>query len=126
MSDLAKFQQQVDRLYSLTVYLRWLVVLICWLTLGVYGIWQIREAIALWFDYFTWSAVYYTFHFNFVPTLCLAICVGVTVSSLVRQSRNTIWGIPHQERKQLERQVTKILAVGKKHPLWKWISKNDE
>ncbi|WP_036477157.1 hypothetical protein [Myxosarcina sp. GI1] len=123
MIDSAKFRQQVEKLYNLTVYLRWLFVLFCWLTLGVYGIWQIKNAIALWFDYFTWSAVYYTFHFHLIPTLCLAFCVGVTVSTLVRQSKNIIWGIPKSEKKQLEKRVKRILAVGTKHPLWKWISK---
>ena len=116
------FEKKVQRLYQLTLYTRWLFVLISWLTVGVYGIWGLRAEIALWFDYFTWSAVYYGFHFNLIPTLCLAFCVGVTVSVLVWQSRNIIWGLPEREKRQLEKQVSNIIASDGKHPLWKWIN----
>ncbi|WP_019508533.1 hypothetical protein [Pleurocapsa sp. PCC 7319] len=115
------FQSKVAKLYRLTVYGRWLFILFNWLTFGVYALWNLREEIALWFDYFTWAAVYYGFHFNFVPTLCLAFCVGTTVSVLVWQSRNLLWGLPAQEQRQLEKQVKKILKQGATHPLWKWI-----
>lgn len=115
------FQSKVAKLYRLTVYGRWLFILFNWLTFGVYALWNLREEIALWFDYFTWAAVYYGFHFNFVPTLCLAFCVGTTVSVLVWQSRNLLWGLPTQERRRLEKQVEQILDQGATHPLWKWI-----
>jgi hypothetical protein len=115
------FQRQVAKLHQLTVYARWLLVLFCWLTLGTYAIWGLRNEIALWFDYFTWSAVRYGLMFNFIPAICLAFCIGMTVSVLVWQSRNIIWGLPAQERKQLEKQVERILATGSKHPLWKSI-----
>lgn len=115
------FQQKVARLHQLTVYFRWLFVLFSWLTLGTYALWNLREEIALVFDYFTWAAVYYGLHFNFLPTLCLIFCVATTISVLVWQSRNIIWGLPPKEKRQLEKQVEKILASGRKHPLWKWI-----
>ena len=116
------FQHQVARLHQLTIYARWIFVLSCWLTLGVYAIWNLKEEIAIALDYFTWAALYYGLHFNFLPTLCLAFCTAVTVSVLVWQSRNLIWGLPEQEQRQLERRVEKILARGEKHPLWKWIN----
>lgn len=116
------FQRKVNRLYQLTVYARWLFIATSWLTIGVYGLWGLRDEISLWFDYFTWSAVYYGFHFNLIPTLCLAFCIGITIAVLVWQSRNLIWGLPVQEKRQLEKQVKKILNRGAKHPLWKWIN----
>lgn len=116
------FEQKVAKLHQLTVYGRWLFVLVSWLTLGSYALWNLREEIALWFDYFTWSALYYGFHFNPLATVCLAFCVGMTVSVLIWQSRNIIWGLPVNEQRQLERKVEKIQAQGKKHPLWKWIN----
>ncbi len=115
-------EHKVARLHRLTVYGRWLFVLVSWLTLGSYAFWSLKEEIALVFDYFTWAAVYYGFHFNFLPTLCLAFCVGVTISVLVWQSRNIIWGLPADEQRQLKKQVKKIQARGKKHPLWRWIN----
>lgn len=118
----AEFEQKVAKLHRLTVYGRWLFVLVSWLTLGIYALWNLREEIALWFDYFTWAAVYYGFHFNFLPTLCLAFCVATTISVLIWQSRNIIYGLPPEEKRQLEKQVRKIQKRGRKHPLWKWIN----
>ncbi len=117
------FKQKVARLHQLTVYGRWFFVLFSWLTLGFYALWQLKEEIALCFDYFTSAAVYYGLHFNLVPTLCLIFCIATTLSVLVWQSRNIIWGLPINEQRQLERQVKKIQAKGKKHPLWKWINR---
>jgi hypothetical protein len=117
----SNFQRQVEKLYQLTVYARWLFILCCWLTLGTYALWQMRREIALLFDYFTWAAVRYGLIFNLLPAFCLSFCIGITVSVLLWQSRNIICGLPVQERKYLEKQVNKILAAGRKHPLWKWI-----
>ena len=118
----ADFKQKVARLHRLTVYGRWLFVLVSWLTLGTYALWHLKEEIALCVDYFTWAAVYYGLHFNLVPTLCLIFCIATTISVLTWQSRNIIWGVPANEQRQLERQVAKIQARGKRHPLWKWIN----
>jgi len=116
------FQKKVSKLYQLSMYGRWLFVLASWLTLGVYALWNLREEIAICWDYFTWAAVYYGLHFNFLPTLCLAFCIGVTTSVLVWQSRNLIWGLPADERQKLEKQVKKIMAKGNRHPLYRWIN----
>ena len=116
------FKQKVDKLYKLSIYGRWLLVVFSWLTLGLYAIWNLQEEIAISLDYFTWASVYYGLHFNFLPTLCLAFCIGVTVSVLSWQSRNVIWGLPEIEKRKLEKRVNKIMARGSKHPLWKWIN----
>ena len=116
------FQYQVARLHQLTVYARWLFVLFSWLTLGFYALWNLKEEIFLCLDYFTRAAVYYGFHFNFLPTLCLAFCFATTISLLFWQSRILIWGLSEQEQHYLEKRVEKILAQGKNHPLWKWIN----
>ena len=116
------FQHQVARLHKLTIYARWIFVLFCWLTLGTYALGNLQEEIAICLDYFTWAALYYGLYFNFLPTICLAFCVATTTSVLVWQGRNLIWGLPILERHQLEKRVHKILAIGKKHPLWKWIN----
>lgn len=116
------YQRQVQRLHRITVYTRWLVVILCWLTFGVYGIWGLRQEIALWLDYFTWTAVRYGIAYNPLPSLCLAFCIGMSASVLVWQSRNIIWGLPARERYRLEQQVKRIVAKGPNHPLWKWIN----
>ena len=115
------FQKKVTKYYRLTIYMRWLIVIFLWLTLGIYGIWGIRHEIQLWLDYFTWSAIYYGLAFNPIPTLCLAICVGMTISVLVRQSRCVIWGLSKKEQYYIEQKVSKIIASGSSHPLHRWL-----
>ena len=122
MTDLKpNLDKQVKKLYQLTIYGKWLLVLCSWLTLGIFGLWGLRHEIDLWLDYFTWSAVRYGIHFNPIPSLCVAFCIGMTVSVLVWQSRNIIWGLPAPERYRLEQRVKRILADGSSHPLRKWI-----
>ncbi|MDJ0647161.1 MAG: hypothetical protein QNJ60_00505 [Xenococcaceae cyanobacterium MO_188.B19] len=116
------FHKKVKKLYRLTVYFRWIVVVFSWLTFGAYGIWGLRSEISLWLDYFTWTALRYGLAFNIIPTICLAFCIGMTISVLVWQSRNIIWGLPPQEKQDLEKQVEHILAKGKRHFLYKWLN----
>ena len=116
------FERKVRKLYRLTIYFRWIVVLFSWLTFGVYGIWGLRSEISLWLDYFTWAALRYGLAFNIIPTICLAFCIGMTISVLVWQSRNIIWGLPAQEKQDLEKKVQRILAKGKRHFLYKWLN----
>ena len=115
------FAKKVRKFYQLTIYFRWILVIFSWLTFGIYGIWGLRSEINLWLEHFTWAAVRYGLAFNLIPTICLAFSVGLTVSVLVWQSRNILWGLPPKEKFDLERRVEKILAKGKRHFLYKWL-----
>ncbi len=116
-----QFEQQVQRLHRLTIYARWLVVGLLWLTIAPLCLWSLRSEFALWRDYFTWTAVRYGLAYNRLATFGLVICLGMTVSTLVWQSRNVLWKLPVTERKRLEKQVLRIRRKGKSHPLWKWV-----
>lgn len=113
------FKQQVQKLHNLTVYGRWLVVALLWLTIGSLSLWGLRSEIALLQQYFTWVAVRYGLFYNPLPTFGLGLCIGMTVSVLVWQSRNILLGLPQQEQQRLEQQVHKIRQQGPSHPLWK-------
>ncbi|MEA5618532.1 hypothetical protein VB711_11890 [Cronbergia sp. UHCC 0137] len=115
------FTQQVQKLHQLTVYGRWLFVSCLWLTIGSVSLWDIREEIALWKQYFTWSALRYGLYFHPLATFGLSFCIGMTASVLIWQSRNILIGLPPQEKERLEKQVCQIRKQGKTHPLWKWI-----
>lgn len=117
------FRQQVQRLHHLIVCSRWLIVLALWICLAPISLWALRSEIALWLDYFTWTAVRYTIIYNRLPSLGLILCIGATVAVLIWQSRNILWGMPQDYVEYLERQVLNIRRQGKSHPLWKWIMK---
>ncbi|MCU0551506.1 MAG: hypothetical protein MUC48_19355 [Leptolyngbya sp. Prado105] len=115
------FQSAVQRLHQLTVLGRWLVVLGMWLSIGALSLWGLSYPISLMRDYFTWSALRHGLANNLLATVGLALCIGMTLSVLVWQSRNIVFGLPKDERERLERMVLKIRQQGKSHPLWKWI-----
>lgn len=115
------FKQQVQRLHQLTVYGRWLVVGLLWISVAPLSLWALRSEIALWLQYFTWVAVRYGLYYNPLPTFGLASCIGMTVSVLVWQSRNILLGLPRPEQRRLEQQVLRIRQQGSSHPLWKWV-----
>lgn len=115
-------KKQVHRLYQITIYARWVVVVCCWFTLGLFGIWGLREEFSLWQEYLTFAAVRYGLAYNLLPSFCLTFCIGITAAVLARQSLYFIrGGISAKERKTLEKQVQKISETGPSHPLWKWV-----
>jgi hypothetical protein len=118
------FKNQIDNLYHLTVYGRWFVIGLLWLTVGIYSLWQLRASISLMQEDFTWAAVKYGLIFNLIPALGLCLCVGMMTGTLVWQSRNIIWGIPKKEQQRLIKQVGNIRKQGSSHPLWKWVVKS--
>jgi hypothetical protein len=115
------FQQQVMRLYQLTVYSRWCFVGFLWLVIAPICLWHLRSEIAMWLDYFTWTAVRYTIIYNRFASIGLSLCIAWTVSTLLWQSDHILRGIPPEERRSLEKQVLRIRRQGKKHFLWKWV-----
>lgn len=117
------FKAQVKRLYQLTVYGRWLLVSILWVTLAPWSLWGWRYEISLLRSHFTWAALRYGIIFNPLPALGLTFCIGITIAVLVWYSRNVLLGIPRQEQKRLEQQVNRIYQQGPSHPLWKWVCK---
>lgn len=119
----SSFIQQVQRLHELTVYGRWLLVIFLWLTLAPLCLWDLRAEIALLREYFTWASVRYGLFFHPFATLGLGLCVGMTLSVLMWQSRNILFGMPVPEKQRLEKQVYRIRQQGPSHPLWKWVCK---
>src|SRR5919202_2658754 len=77
------FKAQVKRLHQLTVYGRWLVVGILWITLAPLSLWGWRYEISLLRSHFTWAGVRYGIVFNPLPALSLAFCLAMTVAVVV-------------------------------------------
>ncbi len=117
------FKSQIDNLYRLNVYGRWLVIGLMWLTIGAYSLWGLRYPISLIQEDFTWAAVKYGLITELIPALGLCLCVGMMTGTLVWQSRNIIWGISKKEQQRLIQQVGNIRKQGSSHPLWKFVVK---
>ena len=117
------FKAQIDNLYRLNIYTRWSIIALMWLTIGAYSLWGLRRPIDLIQEDFTWAAVKYGLIGEPIAAFCLCLCVGVMTGTLVRQSRDMIWGVPKREQERLTQQVGNIRKQGNSHPLWKWVVK---
>lgn len=69
-------------------------------------------------EYFTWSAIRVGMIFHPLATIGLGLCIGMTLSILVWQSRNIVWGLPKSEQEWLQQRILKIQQQGPSHPLW--------
>ncbi|MBE9116978.1 hypothetical protein IQ249_13815 [Lusitaniella coriacea LEGE 07157] len=117
----ADIERQVRRLHQFSVYRRWLFAGICWITLGTFSIWALRDRVALGLEHFTWALVRYSIIYDPIPALSLGFCVGITTAILVWQSYNILFGFSPEYRRHLEKQVRRIRNLGNRHPLWKRI-----
>ncbi|MBF2078609.1 MAG: hypothetical protein IGR76_08820 [Synechococcales cyanobacterium T60_A2020_003] len=113
-------ETDIQRLYELTIYARWVVVGLLWLTVGVWSLWTFRHDIQLMHQYFTWAAARFALEFNPLAAAGLGLCVGMTVAVLIVQSRTILFGLPASERQRLKQQALKIRQQGQSHPLWRW------
>ncbi|MEI6441883.1 MAG: hypothetical protein WCO29_01820 [Nostocales cyanobacterium ELA583] len=119
------FVEQIQKLHRLTVYGRWLFSLCLWLIIAPLCLWDLRVEISLLQQYFTWVGLRYALIFHSLSTLGLSLCIAMTTSVLVWQSRNILWGLPLEEQENLKKQVYRIRQQGSSHPLWKWVCENN-
>ncbi len=114
--------QQVAKLQQLEVWRRWLSMLLMWLTLGSWSLWELRESIVILREYFSWSGVVYGCYFHLGGGCGLLFCVLSTCSSLVWQIGHVSGQLSAKERHQLEVRVQQIQASKKENWLWRWIN----
>ena len=111
--------QKVQRLIAVQVRLRWLLVIFMWLTVGTMSLWQLRADISMWLEFFTWAAVRVAIRHEQFAFLGLGLCTALTLSTLIRQSWNILFGLSKQEYADLVKTVQKIEERGVKHWLWR-------
>lgn len=116
-----EFQAAVERLHELTLWWRWFLVIVLWITVGGFSLWILRGDISLLKEHFTWASVRYALAFNRGAAIGLGLCLGMTLAVLMWQTRNILWGRPQAWQKRLERRVWQIRLQGSSHPLWRWV-----
>ncbi|WP_353258123.1 hypothetical protein [Prochlorothrix hollandica] len=115
-----------DRLHHLQVQGRWLFNSLTWLLLLPPSLWAFQPEFQLWQQAFTWVALRYGLLAHPWATLGIFFPFATTLSTLIWQSRNIIWGLPHRDLRQLEQQVNRIKAKGPSHLLWCWVWGDEE
>ena len=113
--------RQVQRLYQLNLYRRWLFIILCWLTLGSFSLWKLRGEFELWHEHFTWVTLRYGLAFNLLPAFSLLFCIVITGVVWVRHSTHIIRGLSPREKIRLKNQLRKIQQLKPNHPLRKWV-----
>ncbi|MFQ3615205.1 MAG: hypothetical protein SNJ57_00425 [Cyanobacteriota bacterium] len=113
------FQAEVDRLHQHLMTMRWWWLRLLWLTVVPLSLWHLRDEIALWRQYFTWTAVRYGLLYHPLAATGLILCASLTVSTLLWHSYALLFGIPADHRRRLSERVLEIRQRGPKHPLWR-------
>ncbi len=116
-----EFQAEVERLHELTLWWRWLLIGLLWITVGSLSLYELRTDISLLLEDFTWVGLRYALAFNRLAALGLGVCLGMTLGVLLWQTRNILWGRSMAWQKRLERRVWQIRLQGQSHPLWRWV-----
>ncbi|RMF67995.1 MAG: hypothetical protein D6742_06250, partial [Cyanobacteria bacterium J069] len=96
-------------------------LLLLWLVVLPLAIWVLRDEIALWRRYFTWTAVRYGLVYHPLAATGLIVCISLTVSTLLWQSYVMLLGIPASHRQRLSQRLFKIRQQGPTHPLWRQV-----
>ncbi|NEO83513.1 MAG: hypothetical protein F6J87_04525 [Spirulina sp. SIO3F2] len=113
--------QRIEQLRCTLIRLRWVVAGVLWVLILPWAAWVLRDEVALLYEYFTWAALRYAIVDNFKVTLALSLCLGVTTSTLVRQSWTILFGLTPKEQYRLGQLLAEIDRQGRKHPLWRWV-----
>ncbi len=115
-------EADIKKLYKTRVYGRWILVLISWLTLMPWGLWQFRETISLCQEHCTWSAIRLGMEFNPLGTLAITFCIGFLASVLVWQSSYILrGGLSEKEKYYFNQEIKKIRAKEKNNFFRRWL-----
>ncbi|MBL1209666.1 hypothetical protein [Geminocystis sp. GBBB08] len=117
--------QEIDRLHQLTVYGRWLLVVMSWILILPWALWELRETISLCQEYCTWSAIRAGMEFNPWGALGLVFCFAFATSVLVWQSSYILrGGLSDKQKYYLTEKVKKIRLQNKKNWLYRLMYDN--
>jgi hypothetical protein len=114
--------QQIAKLRRVDMCLRWLLILLLWLTLGVWSCWEMRASLLQLTEYLSLTGLKYSLFFHlWGGGGGLILCLSLTVSSILWQIGQSFWQISPRERQVLATRVQQIQDQGSKHPFWRWI-----
>ncbi len=113
-----EFQYELEQLHKLSMHGRWVAVRLMWLFVAPLSLWLMRNDIYLMHDHFTWASLRYSLAFHPMASLGLILCLGLTTSVLLSQSRTVLLGLSNHDLKYLEKRLSRIRKQGKSHPLW--------
>lgn len=114
--------QEIERLFRLNIYGRWILVALSWLLIFPWGLWQMRETIFLCYEKCTWATIRIGMEFTPWGALAISFCIAFTTSVLVWQSIYILrGGLSPRQKYYLSQQVEKIKNQGEKHWLYFWL-----
>lgn len=113
---------EAERLLALQIRVRWGIVSLIWLVLGVPSLWMLRADIRRLLEFFTWAGVKYPLLYEPKIGFCLCVCVATTLTTLMWQCKFEWLGPSASERHELEKLAASIRKRGSEHFLWSWVN----
>ena len=120
----AERAREIELLRKAMIRNWWLSCLLLWLLLGGLSFWLMYpyfRAMEL-HSYFTWSSFRYMVYYEGMPALVgFSICFNMTLVLLIRDIRETWWGVSKKKRIKLISKLNNIHHQGPSHPQWRVI-----
>jgi hypothetical protein len=110
-----------DRLHRLHLQIRWATAVLLWLIAMPIGLWLLRSQLLLLGDYFTWAGLRYGLRFNLIASVLTLLPIAWTLSLLIWQCRNALFGMAEVDRRRLLHHASQVIQQGDRHPLWRWL-----
>jgi len=115
-------EKEIEKLYQLKIYGRWIVVIIAWILILPWALWQFRETISLCQERCTWATIRVGIEFTPLASLGIAFCLGFATSVLVKQSVHILnGGLSEKEKYYLSQEVLKIRQKGESYWLYRYL-----
>ncbi len=115
-------EKDIEKLYQLKIYGRWIVVITSWILILPWALWQFRETIFLCQERCTWATIRVGIEFTPLASLAIAFCFGFATSVLVWQSVHILnGGLSEREKYYLRQEVLKIRQKGESHWFYRYL-----
>lgn len=115
--------QKLARIY---LRLRWLLVALVWVSVGVPSLLVLRVEIRRLLEFFTWEGLKYSLLYNPQAGLGILVCVGFTVAALLWQSQYELFGFSQRTQTELEKLAARIRQLKPEHWLRRWLESSPQ
>ncbi|MEO0852027.1 MAG: hypothetical protein AAFY15_00795 [Cyanobacteria bacterium J06648_11] len=122
-SELSPAGRKLARVY---LGLRWGMVGLVWLSVGVPSLLILRMEISRLLEFFTWAGLKYSLLYSPLAAMGVSICLGFTLTALLWQSQHELFGFSERTQRSLERQAERIGQLDRSHWLRRWLESPPE
>ncbi|MEM9155821.1 MAG: hypothetical protein AAGB13_12445 [Cyanobacteria bacterium P01_F01_bin.33] len=117
-SELSPEGQKLALIY---MRLRWVVVMLIWVGVGIPSLLILRAEISRLLEFFTWSGLKYSLLYSPIAGIGVCISLAFTLAALLWQSHYELFGLSKQTRQSIEQQAEFVRQLEPNHWIRRWL-----